>query len=41
MGLQGVWVEDKAWGMSYVLAALDSDGVRTGGALGIDGEHLG
>jgi uncharacterized protein (DUF608 family) len=36
-GLQGVWVEDKAWGMSYVLAALDEEGVRTGGALGVDG----
>ena len=36
-GLSGVWVEDKAWGMSYVLAALDGDHVRTGGALGSDG----
>jgi len=36
-GIKGVWVEDKAWGMSYVLAALDSEGVRTGGSLGIDG----
>ena len=25
-GSQGVWVEDKAWGMSYALAALDADG---------------
>src|SRR5579863_4298067 len=36
-GLTGVWVEDKAWGMSYVLAALDGTHVRTGGALGSDG----
>ena len=36
-GVKGVWVEDKAWGMSYVLAALEEDGVRTGGSLGIDG----
>jgi uncharacterized protein (DUF608 family) len=36
-GLKGVWVEDKAWGMSYVLAALDATEVRTGGALGVDG----
>jgi uncharacterized protein (DUF608 family) len=35
-GLKGVWVEDKAWGMSYVLAAVDADDVRTGGALGVD-----
>lgn len=36
-GLSGIWVEDRAWGMSYVLAALESDGVRTGGSLGLDG----
>ena len=37
-GLKGVWVEDKAWGMSYVLAATDEGDVRTGGALGVDGD---
>src|SRR2546422_5625172 len=36
-GLSGVWVEDKAWGMSYVLAAMNGEHVRTGGALGSDG----
>ena len=36
-GLDGVWVENKAWGMSYVLAAVDGVSVRTGGALGSDG----
>ncbi len=36
-GSQGVWVENQAWGMSYVLAALDADGARTGGSLGVDG----
>ena len=36
-GIKGVWVEDKSWGMSYVLAALDEAGVHTGGALGVDG----
>jgi uncharacterized protein (DUF608 family) len=36
-GLNGTWVEDKAWGMSYVLAALDETGVRVGGAMGVDG----
>ena len=36
-GLSGVWVEDKAWGMSYVLAALDESGARVGGELGTDG----
>ncbi len=36
-GLQGVWVEDKAWGMSYALAALDADGARFGASLGVDG----
>lgn len=37
-GLSGVWVEDKAWGMSYVLAALkEEDNVRTGAALGTNG----
>jgi uncharacterized protein (DUF608 family) len=38
-GLKGVWVEDKAWGMSYVLAAVDEDGVRSGGSLGVDSSH--
>ena len=37
-GLKGVWVEDKAWGMSYVLATTDEGDVRTGGALGVDGD---
>jgi len=36
-GLKGVWVENPAWGMSYVLAATDTEAVRTGGALGVDG----
>ena len=36
-GLSGVWVEDKAWRMSYVLAAVDGNNVRTGAALGTDG----
>ena len=36
-GLSGVWVENKAWGMSYVLAALDEKSVRVGGELGTDG----
>ena len=36
-GLSGVWVEDKAWGMSYVLAALEESGARMGGELGTDG----
>jgi uncharacterized protein (DUF608 family) len=36
-GIKGVWVENKSWGMSYVLAALDADRVRSGGALGLDG----
>ncbi len=36
-GLEGVWVENPPWGMSYVLAALDAETVRTGGALGFDG----
>jgi len=35
-GLSGVWVEDKAWGMSYVLAALGEKSVRVGGELGTD-----
>jgi hypothetical protein len=30
-------VEDKAWRMSYVLAAVDGNNVRTGAALGTDG----
>jgi len=38
-GLKGVWLEDKAWGMSYVLAAVDENEVRTGGALGVDGRN--
>ena len=37
-GLKGVWVEDKAWKMSYVLAAVDENAVRTGGALGFNGD---
>lgn len=37
-GLKGVWVEDKAWGMSYVLATADEGEVRTGGSLGVDGD---
>ena len=37
-GLNGVWVEDKAWGMSYVLGTTDTGDVRTGGALGVDGD---
>jgi uncharacterized protein (DUF608 family) len=36
-GLAGTWVEDKGWGMSYVLALLDAPGARVGGALGVDG----
>ncbi len=36
-GMAGVWVEDKRWGMSYVLAALEEDAARTGGALGTNG----
>jgi uncharacterized protein (DUF608 family) len=36
-GLSGVWVENKAWGMGYVLAAVDGANARTGGALGSDG----
>jgi len=38
VGLKGVWVEDKAWGMSYVLATTDDGDVRSGGALGVDGD---
>ena len=40
-GLAGVWVEDKAWGMSYVLAALGETSVRVGGELGMDGTNWG
>lgn len=36
-GLSCTWVEDKAWGMSYVLAVLDEKNARLGGALGTDG----
>ncbi len=36
-GMTGVWVEDKAWGTSYVLATLEESGARAGGALGTDG----
>jgi len=36
-GLSGVWVEDKAWGVGYVLAALEEQDVRVGGDLGTDG----
>jgi uncharacterized protein (DUF608 family) len=35
--LSGVWMEEKAWGMSYVLAALDEKSIRVGGELGTDG----
>jgi len=35
--LSGVWVEEKTWGMSYVLAALDEKSIRVGGELGTDG----
>jgi uncharacterized protein (DUF608 family) len=38
-GLKGVWVEEKSWGMSYILAALNENHVRTGGELGFDGEN--
>ena len=36
-GLKGIWVENRSWGMSYVLATNEETEVRTGGALGIDG----
>jgi hypothetical protein len=36
-GLNGTWVEDKGWGMSYVLGVLDESSVRVGGAMGVDG----
>ena len=36
-GLSGIWVENKPWGMSYVLAAIGESRVRTGGGLGFDG----
>jgi len=35
--LHGTWVEDKGWGMSYVLSVLDESSVRVGGAMGVDG----
>ncbi|MFN8007401.1 MAG: GH116 family glycosyl-hydrolase [Terriglobia bacterium] len=38
-GLSGISVEDKAWGMSYVLATVDEEKVRVGAALGTDGLH--
>ena len=38
-GLSGIWVENKSWGMSYVLAAIGGDSVRTGGGLGVDGTY--
>jgi len=38
-GLKGVWVEEKAWGMSYVMATADDGDVRTGGALGVDPQN--
>jgi hypothetical protein len=38
-GLSGIWVENKPWGMSYVLAALGGDSARTGGGLGVDGKY--
>ena len=37
-GLKGVWVEEKSWGMSYVLAVAEENGVRAGGALGFNGD---
>lgn len=36
-GISGTWVQDKGWGMSYVLGALEETGVRAGGAMGVDG----
>ena len=36
-GLAGTWVEDKSWGMSYIVAALTDQRVRTGGGLNTDG----
>jgi uncharacterized protein (DUF608 family) len=36
-GLAGVRIEDKDWGMSYVVAVCGEGEVRTGGALGTDG----
>jgi uncharacterized protein (DUF608 family) len=38
-GLSGIWVEDKSWGMSYVLAAVGDNSVRTGAGLGVDARH--
>ena len=38
-GLSGTWVEDKSWGMSYVLAAVGEDAVRAGAGLGVDTRH--
>ena len=35
--LSGVWVENKSWGMSYILAALGEKDVQTGSGLGADG----
>ncbi len=36
-GMRGTWAEDKGWGMSYVLGALEESEVRVGGPLGVDG----
>jgi uncharacterized protein (DUF608 family) len=38
-GLNGTWVEDANWGMSYVLAALGEADVRIGASLGVDGKN--
>jgi uncharacterized protein (DUF608 family) len=38
-GLAGTWIEDKAWGMSYVLAAIGDHSVRTGSGFGVDPRH--
>jgi uncharacterized protein (DUF608 family) len=37
-GLQGVWVKNQPWGMSYVLATTDTGSVRTGGSMGLDND---
>jgi hypothetical protein len=34
--LSGTWVEDKVWGMSYVLAVAEENKVRADGGLGTD-----
>jgi len=38
-GLSGTWVEDKSWGMSYVLAAIGDNSARTGAGFGVDPRH--